>query len=101
MITMNHHVCFRCGIVSFCSPLSTSENQIPNPNLLIKLSIAQFGLPLLGFILGIMGAYLFHISLPYVADEVLIFCFGVVGLGLCGIISRLWLKRTLPLINEP
>lgn len=107
---VDNGLCEHCGIRIICSPHSKYERGIlaRNPfkakvgqnvvitdsqNLLKKLSVMLYGLPLLGFVLGVFTAYLLDVSLPYVADEVLLFFSGTIGLFLCSIISRKWLKR--------
>lgn len=58
-------------------------------NLLLKLSLLQYGLPLAGF-LG--GLFVFQLS-PARANDLLLFVAGIVGLTLAGLLARLILRR--------
>ena len=99
--------CKTCGIRFLCSPGSdkdkiiTLENTIDAKvgdrvavseasNILLKLSFLQYGSPLIGFLLGIIIATQFNISLQPV--ELYQFLCGLFGLGLAGIISYLIIK---------
>ena len=100
--------CKDCGIKFICSPGSDDqkiiklENAISAKvgdrvavseasNILLKLSFLQYGLPLIGFLLGIIIAVQFTINLQPV--ELYQFLCGFLGLGLAGIISYLIIKR--------
>ena len=104
--------CEQCGIKKICTINSRSDRGIlaRNPmsakigqsvlvrsseNILIKLSMMQYGLPLLGFFLGISIAYISGMSIPHVVDELLLFLSGIVGLFLSGIVSFIWAKSQL------
>jgi len=100
--------CKTCGIRFLCSPGSdkdkiiTLENTIDAKigdrvavseasNILLKLSFLQYGLPLIGFLLGIVIATQLNIKLQPV--ELYQFLCGLFGLGFAGIISYLIIKR--------
>ena len=100
--------CKDCGIRFLCSPGSnkdkiiTLENTIDakigdrvaiteTSNILLKLSFLQYGLPLIGFLLGIIIATQINIKLQPV--ELYQFLCGLLGLGLAGIISYMIIKR--------
>ena len=100
--------CKNCGIRFLCSPGSdnqkiiTLENTIDaevgervaiteSSNILLKLSFLQYGLPLIGFLLGIIIATQFTIVLQPI--ELYQFLCGLIGLGLAGIISFIIIKR--------
>ena len=100
--------CKDCGIRFLCSPESdkdkiiTLENTIEAKvgdrvaiseasNILLKLAFLQYGLPLIGFILGIIIATQLNINLQPV--ELYQFLCGLLGLGLAGVISYLIIKR--------
>ena len=100
--------CKDCGIRFLCSPGSdnqkiiTLENTIDAEvgervaitepsNILLKLSFLQYGLPLIGFLLGIIIATQFTIVLQPI--ELYQFLCGLIGLGLAGIISFIIIKR--------
>ena len=100
--------CKDCGIRFLCSPGSdnqkiiTLENTIDAKvgdrvaiseasNILLKLSFLQYGSPLIGFLLGIIIATQFTINLQPV--EFYQFLYGLLGLGLAGVISYTIIKR--------
>jgi len=100
--------CKDCGIRFLCSPGSdkvkiiTLENSINAEvgekvkvsefsNILIKLSLLQYGLPLLGFLLGIIVST--FIAIPWKPIELYQFLCGVFGFGIAGILSYLIIKR--------
>ena len=100
--------CEGCGIRFLCSPGSdkdktiTLENTVDAKlgdrvavseasNILLKLSFLQYGLPLIGFLLGVIIATQFKIQLQPV--ELYQFLCGLLGLGLAGLISYMIIKR--------
>ena len=108
IIIDNDDSCKTCGIRFLCSPGSdkdkiiTLENTInakvgdrvaisEASNILLKLSFLQYGLPLIGFLLGIVIGTQIPIKLQPV--EFYEFLCGLFGLGLAGIISYLIIKR--------
>jgi len=99
--------CKDCGIQFLCSPGSDDQKTIKleniidakigdrvaiseASNILLKLSFLQYGLPLVGFLLGIIIATQFTINLQPV--EFYQFLCGLLGLGLAGLISYLIIK---------
>jgi sigma-E factor negative regulatory protein RseC len=99
--------CKDCGIRFLCSPRSDKEKTITlentidakvgdriaiseTSNILLKLSFLQYGLPLIGFLLGIIIATQFNINLQPV--ELYQFLCGLIGLGIAGVISYLIIK---------
>ena len=99
--------CKDCGIRFLCSPGSdkvktiTLENTVDakvgdrvaiseTANILLKLSFLQYGLPLIGFLLGIITASQLNINLQPI--ELYQFLCGLLGLGLAGIISYMIIK---------
>ena len=99
--------CKDCGIRFLCSPESdnqkiiTLENTIDAnvgdkvaiseaSNILLKLSYLQYGLPLIGFVFGIIIAAQINIKLQPI--ELYQFLCGLLGLGLAGIVSYLIIK---------
>lgn len=100
--------CKTCGIRFLCSPGSdkekiiTLENTIDAKigdrvavseasNILLKLSFLQYGLPLIGFLLGIIIATQLNINLQPI--EFYQFLYGLLGLGLAGVTSYLIIKE--------
>ncbi len=99
--------CKDCGIRFLCSPGSDKEKTITlgntidakvgdrvsiteTSNILLKLSFLQYGLPLIGFLLGIVFGTQTNVKLQPV--EFYQFLFGLLGLGLAGLISYLIIK---------
>lgn len=61
--------------------------------MITKLSLIQYGIPLLGFFLGVFIPYYLNLSISSIADELVLFCLGLVGLLLGGAVSRKWILR--------
>lgn len=100
--------CKNCGIRFLCSPGSDKEKTIilentinaevgdrvaisEVSNILLKLSFLQYGLPLIGFLLGIVFGI--QIQIQWQPVELYQFLCGLLGLGLAGVISYLIIKR--------
>lgn len=62
-------------------------------NMMTKLSLIQYGIPLLGFFLGVFIPYYLNLSISVIADELLLFSLGLIGLLLGGVVARKWLLR--------
>jgi sigma-E factor negative regulatory protein RseC len=99
--------CKDCGIRFLCSPGSEKEKIIrlentidtkvgdrvsisEASNILLKLSFLQYGLPLIGFLLGIVIGT--QIPIKLLPVEFYQFLCGLFGLGLAGLISFLIIK---------
>ena len=104
---MENDACEDCGARIMCAPGEEGErgvlarNQIgavigqkvqvtESRDLLLKLSLMQYGLPLLGFLLGIFALYFSKITVAGIADEVVYFVGGLVGLTLMSAVSWKW-----------
>ncbi|MCK4903726.1 MAG: SoxR reducing system RseC family protein [Candidatus Marinimicrobia bacterium] len=100
--------CKNCGIRFLCSPGSDKEKTIilentigakvgdrvtvsETSNILLKLSFLQYGLPLIGFLLGIVFGIQIQIQRRPV--EFYQFLCGLLGLGLAGLISYMIIKH--------
>ena len=94
--------CEGCGIKFLCSPKSGEdkiiklENSVEGKvgdaveiteasNVLLTLSILQYGLPLLGFLAGIFISY--NLNINFKPIELFQFICGMIGLGIAGAIS--------------
>ncbi|MCJ7801900.1 MAG: SoxR reducing system RseC family protein [Candidatus Marinimicrobia bacterium] len=94
--------CKDCGIRFLCSPGSEKEKIIrlentidakigdivtisEASNILLKLSILQYGLPLIGFLAGIFISY--NLNINFKPIELFQFICGIIGLGIAGIVS--------------
>ncbi len=100
--------CKDCGIKFLCSPGADNQKSITLENtigaklcdkvvvsevsnVLLKLSVLQYGVPLIGFILGIMISS--QINIKFNPIELYQFICGLVGLVLGGLISYSIIKR--------
>ncbi len=97
--------CAGCGARVLCSPGTNNSNTLTafneigakmgdqvevreRGNLLLKLSLLQYGLPLLGFVLGLFGIY----SLIGQDNELILFVAGCLGLGLGALLAWLGIR---------
>ncbi len=62
-------------------------------NLLLKLSLMQFGIPLLGLIIGILVIYFSDITFLSIQKEILSALGGFVGLLLGGFFTWIWSNK--------
>jgi len=102
--------CERCGAKILCAPDNRGDRGllVRNPlgatvgqevlitqshDLLLQLSLMQYGLPLLGFLLGIFSLYWLPLSVTPIPKEVVYFLAGLAGMGICGRISWNWAKK--------
>ncbi len=103
--------CKKCGAAILCKPNASADRTmkvksklatrignevvISEPdNLLLKIYSMQYGVPFLGFVLGIFALYFLGLSTAPIPDEILMFCGGLLGLVSGGFISWIWAKRT-------
>ncbi len=106
----NLDACADCSIKMFCGQGARKQGLLPARNvihatvgqivglteyhsILVKVSFMQYAVPLLGFFLGVFIPYCSGLSIPAVADELVLFCFGLSGLFLGGAISWKWMQR--------
>lgn len=83
-------------IVAFNQPKAAVGDRVQLEDLdhlLLKMGILQFGLPLLGLILGILGVNLFDLSKLSYPKELLMTLGGLLGVLLAGFVSRQWAKK--------
>ena len=95
--------CEQCGARMICAPdsrhnpLNAKVGQkvvvTESHGLILKLLTIQYGLPLLGFIIGVIATYLLDLSIPGVAAELVSFLSGMVGLAVSSVVSWKWAKR--------
>ncbi len=100
--------CKDCGIRFLCAPGSDEQKTIKlentigakigdevivseASNVLLTLSFLQYGLPLIGFLIGIIISTFLNIIWHPI--ELFQFLIGIVGLGIAGLISYLIVKR--------
>lgn len=62
-------------------------------NMLFKLSMMQFGIPLVGLLLGIFLAYQFKWIIFNTPPELSMSIFGFIGILLGGLISHFWARK--------
>jgi positive regulator of sigma E activity len=63
------------------------------PNFLFYISLIQYGLPLLGFLAGVISSYIMNLSCTYIPAELCMFLAGLSGLGLAAMLGRSLMKR--------
>lgn len=102
--------CDRCGVKIWCHPerdelttISVHNNlnaQVGQKVLisekstyLLKISVLQYGIPLIGFVAGIVVVYAAGLTIKILPDELSMFMGGVIGVLLAGIFSYFWAKR--------
>jgi len=102
--------CEHCGAKILCAPGKSSDrgllarnavgaevgdmvNVTESGHLLLKISTMQFGLPLLGFLLGIFILYGLNIQVYGIPPEIWMFVGGLAGLGIASVISRGWAQH--------
>lgn len=102
--------CDRCGVKIWCHPerdelatISVHNNlnaQVGQRVLvsekstyLLKISVLQYGIPLMGFVTGIAVVYAAGFRIEILPDELSMFIGGVIGVLLAGIFSYFWAKR--------
>jgi len=61
-------------------------------DLLLKISILQYGIPLVGFLLGIFFVYLSGLRIKTLPPELSMFIGGLLGLLSAGIFSHFWAR---------
>jgi positive regulator of sigma E activity len=102
--------CDECSLKVFCRPGADGSKEVLAENtieakvgqtvgitekgyLLLKLSIMQFGVPLLGLLIGVFGVYSLDLSSLAIPEEILQFLGGVFGLAVGGGITWIWSKH--------
>jgi positive regulator of sigma E activity len=59
---------------------------------LLKISILQYGIPLVGFLLGVILTYIVGVEIRTFPQELCLFLGGLLGLFLAGLASYLWAR---------
>jgi positive regulator of sigma E activity len=102
--------CESCGARMVCVPDNNGMRQLraTNPlnahvgnlvtiseksNVLLMLSFFQYGVPLVGFMLGVFLFSLLNPAILSLPQELILFSGGLVGLSLCAYISHHFIKR--------
>jgi sigma-E factor negative regulatory protein RseC len=98
--------CEHCGAKVICKPSKegnhtiVAENSLnakigdsvtveETDNILLKLSMIQYGIPLIGFLLGLFIPYGLGLQTEIIPTEILLFISGIAGLTISTIPSRL------------
>ena len=101
--------CGTCGMKIWCHPEKDDEGTIFVQNtlnaqvgqkvlisekseFLLKISILQYGIPLVGFLLGIILTYLSGVEIRAFPKELCMFLGGLFGLFLAGVVSYVWAR---------
>ena len=102
--------CTSCGASVFCAPGQDGIRRLlaDNPinakigqqvkieetdDILLKLSLYQYGLPLLGFSAGIFISYSLNFTIPPIPQELLFFILGISGGALAAWYSHYQVKK--------
>lgn len=102
--------CESCGARFICVPDQSGKRQlrVSNPlnaglgsqvtiteksNFLLKVSFLQYGLPFIGFLLGIFLLNEVDLTSLPVPKELILFFGGIVGLFIAGFIARLYIEK--------
>ena len=101
--------CSSCGVKSVCHPEKEGFGTILVQNnlnaqvgqkvliserseILLKISILQYGIPLVGFLLGVFVVYLSGLGIKTLPQELCMFLGGLLGLLSAGIFSHFWAR---------
>lgn len=105
--------CEECSAKFLCKPGKTGSKQLKvwNPdliakvgdtvqledrqNLMFKVGMLQFGIPLIGFLLGILIFSFFKNQLFSLPGELVMFLGGVIGVLLGGLLTRFLMKKVV------
>lgn len=110
--------CNGCGVRLICQPeldspvtvraantISARPGQKVNvhmmPGLLTKMTMIHYGLPLLGFVLGVFAASYGGLTLIPTARELGLFLAGVIGLLACSLFAWVWAGRIAGQVEAP
>ncbi len=106
--TQDH--CKTCGARVLCSPQSDKDRIIIANNsthasvedtvvieeagsLTLKLSFLQYGIPFLGFLIGIAMMYVLYPNPKFILVEILQFFGGIIGVFIGGLVGRNSIKK--------
>jgi positive regulator of sigma E activity len=104
--------CDSCGAKMICIPAGNGKRIINAYNgpgakagnkvmvkeddqLIFKISIYQYAIPLIGFLAGIFGFYSMNLNWQPIPAEVIIFLGGLCGIGVSGIIGKYLISRLI------
>ena len=97
--------CENCGAKVLCVPDQNGKRSLKVSNslhaqigervaisesgdFLLKVSAIQYGIPFIGFLLGIFIFYFINLNIAGIPSELIYFIGGMIGLGLSAMISR-------------
>lgn len=104
--------CDTCGARVLCIPADNGKRVInayntlnakvgnkvvikEDENTIFKLSMLQYGIPLLGFLTGLLGFYIIAPDTGQIPAEIIHFLGGILGLGISGIIVKYLLSQII------
>lgn len=102
--------CESCGARMVCVPDQTGKRRLraANPlkagvgshvtiteksNFLLKISFLQYGIPFIGFLIGVFLLYATDLSAIPVPQELVIFLGGIAGMMIAALISRFFIEK--------
>lgn len=77
----------------FRAEVGSQVNIIEKSNFLLKVSLLQYGIPFLGFLLGIFFLNSTDLSIIPVPQELVLFLGGIAGMMLAALISRFYIEK--------
>ena len=108
----NKDACDSCGAKVICIPNADGKRVIKANNpinakignkvmikedeqFFLKISIFQYGIPLIGFLTGILGLKAIDYKLMLLPEELVLFFGGILGLTICGLFSKYMISRLI------
>ena len=73
--------------------VGSQVNITEKSNFLLKVSFLQYGIPFLGFLLGIFLLYATDLTMIPVPEELVIFLGGIAGMMIAALISRYFIEK--------
>jgi positive regulator of sigma E activity len=73
--------------------IGSKVNITEKSNFLLKVSFLQYGIPFLGFMLGIFLLYSADLSIIPVPQELVLFIGGIAGMMIAALISRYFIEK--------
>ena len=66
---------------------------IKKENLLLKISLLQYGFPLIGFLIGMFIPYFLKLTILNIPIELIQFIFAIIGVGFGGVAGRAYANK--------
>lgn len=66
---------------------------IKRENLMLKISLLQYGFPLIGFFIGMFISFILQLTIFNIPIELIHFIFGIIGIGFGGVAGRIYANK--------